>query len=214
MTRKSEEYGGGVDCVFDGICDACVAEAPEADSAGIASAAGTALFIGVVAAMSEGVIEAEFEAGHYGLRFCHIDDGGMDSEVTNIADAGGGGEVGEFLELLDIVMPAVRVAGRVGGVDADEDVEGAKDFGPGDGVGEEDCISCGDVGSGNLVEVAEVCAVFWDVDIEVSEGRAADTCHIDKYDFVLGDAEGSGDFFSGFDFTVVSLAVAEGEGVE
>ena len=106
--------------------------------------------------MGQRIIDAEFRTGSDDLGLRQIDDRCVNAIPALALDGGGGGEVGEFLELLDIVMPAIRISGEVGGVDADEDVEGAEDFGPGQRVGEEDCVSCGDVGGGNLVEVAEV----------------------------------------------------------
>jgi len=164
--------------------------------------------------VSEGIIEAEFQAGEDGLCLGHIDNGGVNGEFAFVLDADSGGEVGEFFELLDILVAAVGVAGKIGGVDSEEDVECAEDFRPGEGIAEENGVAGGDVGEGNLSEVAEVNAVFGDVDIEVGQGGAADTRHIDGDNFVLGDAKRQGDFFCGFDFAVMPLAISEGEGVE
>ncbi len=120
-------------------------EALESESAGVASATGPAILVGVVATVRDGIIDAELHTGEDCLCLCHIDYRGMNFQAVFLLSAGDGCEVGEGFERLDVFVPAVRVAAEISGIEAGEYIEGAEDFGPGEGIAEEYGISCGDI---------------------------------------------------------------------
>jgi len=84
--------------IFDWVLESGFCEAFQSEPAGVASAAACAVVIGVVAAMGEGVIDAELRACGYGLAFGHLDNRRMDFVPTLSLDGGCGGEVGGILE--------------------------------------------------------------------------------------------------------------------
>lgn len=88
-------------------------------------AAGAAVGGGVVTGMGQLVRYAEAQAFADDGGFGELDQRGVDVEsLGGGLDAGFGAQVGDFLEGLDELGPAIGVAGVIDGVDADEDIEG------------------------------------------------------------------------------------------
>ena len=72
--------------------------------------------------MSEGVVDAKFQALLDDLALGHFDEGCMDFEFRGAFHSGFGGEVRHLLERLNIFRAAVGVAGVVDDGDADENI--------------------------------------------------------------------------------------------
>ncbi len=112
--------------------------------------AGSALGVGVVAGVGQGIVDAKSGAGFDDVGFGHVDEGCDDFEWSAF-DGGFGGDVGGVLETFDEVWSAVGVAGVVDCVDAEPDFGGAADFGQGGCQGEEDEVAGGDIGYWDVV---------------------------------------------------------------
>src|SRR5471032_2985148 len=120
--------GGGI---ARGIGNAGRLEAGFAQPAGIALTAGQAVRIGLVAGHGEPVVHAELHALSDDLRLAHGDEGRMQHQ-RRAFDRGLGREVGQALERLHILRPAVGIAGIIDGVRAEENVLAAQHLGPGE----------------------------------------------------------------------------------
>lgn len=175
-------------------------------------AAGAAGGIGIVAAMGEREIDAELDGEGDDLRFGEGDERRVDADVSGAFDAGLGGEVGHALEGVDEFGAAIGIAGIIEGVDSDEDIGRAEDFGPGECEREEDGVAGGDVGDGNAGREVFDAGGLGDGDIG-GESGAAESAEIDGENDVARGAEAGGDGTGGVEFDAVSLAVVEAEGV-
>ena len=120
--------------VFKWVGEACFGEAFESQAAGVTFSAAPALPVRVVTTVRQRIVNAELDTPSDDLGFCEVDDGRVDFEAAFVFDGSGGGKIGHVLKGFDIVGSAIRVSAVVGCVDADEDVEGAEDLGPGQRV--------------------------------------------------------------------------------
>lgn len=194
-----------------------LAERPRSYSARVASTAGASGVIRVVARMGEGVVDAQFEPLADDLDFGEMHEGGFDARAVPF-DPGAGGPVGHGLEGVDVLGSAVRVARVIKGVDPDVDGAGVDDLGDRQSVAQEDGVSRGDVGHGDLV--GAVANARWGgvvglrhVDVVIGEGGAAEGAEIDLDGAVRACPEGQGDSSRGGEFDGVSLPVGEAEAV-
>src|SRR6185369_13483581 len=99
----------------------------------------------VVATVREAVIQTQLEAARDDLRFAHLDEGRVETKPGAL-DAGAGRDVRERLERAREFGPAVRIAGIVERVDADDEIVRPDDFGPSEGEGEKDRIARRNIG--------------------------------------------------------------------
>ena len=103
----------------------------------------------VVATERQRIIDAEAYTALDDLCFGEIDQRRMDRDAMSL-DTYFRGEVRHGLERFDVLRPAIRVAGVVDRVDADEDVSCAENLGIGEGKAQEDRVSGWNVGDGNI----------------------------------------------------------------
>src|SRR5579872_7323532 len=88
-------------CIPDGIGDAIFLEAFHPQLAGIAMAAGVALFIGVITAGRQRIIDAEPQSFADDLRLAQLDERRVEGDTLIAFDAVGCGEVGHILKCPD-----------------------------------------------------------------------------------------------------------------
>src|SRR5207249_2289564 len=72
------------------------------------------------------------------LGLAELDERGVDAEVALALDAGLGRQIGQLLERLRELRPAIGIAGVIDRIDADEDILGAQHFRPGEPTRGED----------------------------------------------------------------------------
>jgi hypothetical protein len=120
-------------CIFYGVFQACLFKAFKSKLAGIASAAGQSFFVRVIAAMGDGIINAEPSAGFYYLSFGHFDYRCVDFIFAFFLNRSGCGKISHFFKGLDILWPAVWIAAVIGGVDTYENIKRS------DGLGDCQC---------------------------------------------------------------------------
>ena len=206
MTKRALLLG-----VFYRVGQAGLGEAFEAELAGVAAAAGSARFGGVVTAMGQCIIDADSGTGLDDLCFGHLDDGRVDGIAAPALDRGGGGEVGHGFKRGDIVGAAIGIAAVVGSIDADVDIPGPQHLGPGQCIAEEDRIPRGDIGDGDLG--SHVGAVLGDSDGGIGQGRAAEGRQIHLDDAVFGHTHRGGYPAGTGNLMRMPLAVAKGHGI-
>ena len=100
------------------------------DAARVATAAGGAVRRGVVAAMRQAEIDSQRQAEPDDFRLGKANKRRVDVESAAILHCRFGGNVGELLEGVNELRPAIRIAGVIDGVNSDINVEGADRFGP------------------------------------------------------------------------------------
>ena len=123
-----------------------------------------------------------------------------------------GGEVGHGLEGFDIFGPAIRVAGIIDGVHADEDIPAAAHLGHRQGIGQKDGVACRHIGDGHALRHGLQRAVLGHVDT-VRQRRAADGPQVDLADPVRGQAHFRGHALRRVDLHPMPLAVVKGDAV-
>ena len=166
--------------------------------------------VGVVAAVGQGVVDAELQAALDDLRLGQLDQRSVDLQLLPALDPGLGRQVGHLLVGADVLGPAVRVAAVVQGVDADEDVAGLQHLGPGQREGQEDRVAGRNVGDRDLVRQVLGALVVRDADLS-GQGRPAEHAQVDVGHDMLGHAERIGDPPGRVKFDAVTLPVAEAE---
>src|SRR5215212_11038009 len=102
------------------VLQASLGKPPQPQLARVAVAARLAVRSGVVAARRHAVVDAEARAEVDYLALREVEQGGADAHARRTLDAGLGRQVRHPLEGLDVLRAAVRVAGKVEGVHADE----------------------------------------------------------------------------------------------
>ena len=134
---------------------------------------------GLVARHGQTIVDAQGCARPNNVGFAELNQGRMNSEMSTF-DPGFGGQIGHVFEGGDVLRPAVRVAGIVDGVDADEDIAAIERFGQGQRQREHDGVACRYVGRWN----AGLAVGLGHVDAEVGECRTAKLVHVDMNDAV------------------------------
>jgi len=139
------------------------------EQTGITGSARTAVGQGVVATMREREIHMKAFSQGDDACFGEIKQRCVNPEASLAFDACRSSEAGSFFEGTYEFGTAIRVAGIIDGIDAEEDIKGAQDFGPAEGTAKEDGVSRRDIGdrdaTGNFVDAG----VFGDIDF-VGEG--------------------------------------------
>lgn len=107
-----------------GCCETCTP-----DTAGVAHAARTTRFVGLIAGYGETVIDAERQTGAYDVFLGQVDQRRVDGDPVAF-NRGFGGEVRQSFKRVDEFGAAVGVAGIVDGVDAGEYVAAMQCLGP------------------------------------------------------------------------------------
>src|SRR6185369_6863625 len=133
--------------IADGICNPGLDKPFEPQPAGVAEAAGNPFWSRVVAGVGTGVIDPQIKPFSDDFSLCQGDQRGMDAEFVPL-DAGFCRQVRRLFEGSDIFGPTIGITGVVEGIHADENVEGTQHLGPAERKGEEDGISCRDIGYG------------------------------------------------------------------
>ena len=163
-------------------------EALLAQEARVAEAAGSAVGLGLVARPRQREIHAELVGAGDDLGLGERDQRRVDAEAARALDARLGGEIGQPLEGLDELGPAIGIAGLVERVHADEDVLGAQRLGPGERVAEKDGVARGHVGDRNAGADGLVAPALGHRDV-VGQRRAADGAEIEPQREVRDGAE-------------------------
>ena len=158
--------------------------------------------------MSETVVNAELCAGLYDLTLCHLYDRGVDDVFVLVLDGGGSSKIGECLEGGDELRSAVGIAGVVGCVYSDEDVECPEYLRPRQGVTQKYRVAGRDVGYGDVV-FGDIFAVFGHFKAWVGQRGTSEGGEVDVDNAVFGCTGGGSDHFCRCDLDTVSLAVAE-----
>jgi serine/threonine protein kinase/Tfp pilus assembly protein PilF len=153
-------------------------EGGQPERARVAAQAGAAVGAGVVAGVRQGVVHAQGQAAGDDAVLGHRQERGVDPEGAAALDAGLRRQVGHHLEGAEVLGPAVGIAGVVHAVGAEEEVEGAERFGPGQGQRQEHRVPRRHVGDGDLGRHRLGGAVLGDVDVG-RQGAAAEGAEVD-----------------------------------
>ena len=119
------------------------------------------------------------------------------------------GQVRQGLKGLEIIRPAVGVAGVINGVDTEDQPGSAAGFRQAEADGDEHGVTTWHVGGRDHAVLHTACG---DPDRCIGESGAAPGGQVDVDAVVFGQAEVFGDRCGCFQFTPVPLAVVEGEG--
>ena len=203
--------GGKNSSIVQGIAGTRLLEGLFPDLAGVAGSAGAVSRLGVVTGPGEGVIDAQSLSQLDDLDLGQPDQGGVDGKGMSLGP-GLGAQVGQSLEGGDEFGTAIRIPGKVHGVRPDVDIGRADLLGEGEGEGEKDGVSGGDVGGRDLIVPGHV-AMEGD-GFGAGEGGADEQLRVEPDDaMAVFEAQGAGDVFCGLDFALVALSVPEGQGV-
>src|SRR5260370_7276465 len=162
--------------------------------------------------MSHAEVEAEAGCELYYRGFGKADRGGSNIDFCGGFDGGLGGQVGHALEGFDEFGAAVGVSGIIERVDADENVRGLENLGPGQREGEEDGVARGNVSDRNFLAHLGSWARLGHGDVAGERGMA-ELAEVEGDDAVLSSAEAGSNASGAIELDAVALAVVEGEGV-
>ena len=181
-----------------------------AQEAGIARTAGAARRVRIVATVRQCEGHAQFLAETHDIGFGESDERSANCDAGAAFHAGFGGQITHALEGPDVFGAAIGVAGIIESVDADEDVVGFENLGPGEGEGEEDGVPRGYVGDRDPATHGPFVAAFGDGDF-VRERGMAEHAEIDSGHAMIGCAKGGRHLFGRVEFDAMTLAVVEGK---
>src|SRR5436189_183969 len=91
-----------------------------AEQAGVAEPAGAAIGLGHIARPRQREVDVQLVGPRDDLGLAELDERGVDAEVALALDAGLGRQIGQLLERLRELRPAVGIAGVIDRIDADE----------------------------------------------------------------------------------------------
>ena len=205
-----EQAAGRPSAALQRVGEAGLSEAPGPETATVAPAARPSVGRRVVAAMREAVVEPQSVPPANDLGLCHRDERGVDAEPPPF-DARLRRERGETLERRDVLGPAVRVAGVVERVDADDEVARAQRLGPGERQRQQYRVARRDVRRGNP---AGVQGAILRHRAGAGQRRPAEGGKVYRQLPVPLDPERRGDPPGRGDLARVDLAVAHREGEE
>src|SRR5205085_487599 len=193
-----------------GVVHTSLREASRTKCATVAPSARSSVRVRVITAVRQSVVQAERNSLPDDLRLGQHLQRGVNPECTALHTFCGRQRC-ELLEGGDVLGPAVRVAGVVEGVDADEKVARVEDFSPAERERKKDGVSRGYVGRRNVRGGDGTILRNRNI---ARQGRTTEGGQINvELDMTL-DAERLRNRASGFDFTDVPLAVANGQRVE
>src|SRR5579872_2637731 len=166
------------------IRDPDLLETTQPEQAGIAVAASLPFWTRVVTAHRQPVIDAEGQSGADDLGLTHRDQGRLNRYLAAL-DARFSCQIRHLFERLDVFGPAIRVAGIVEGIDADEDVRRAENLRVGERICQEDGVPRRHVGDRDVV--ADFRTILRNVNV-VRQRRVSEGAEIDFDDLVLAYA--------------------------
>jgi len=208
--RRHAASRRNVSAVARTVRDTRFGEAERAQAAGVAVTAGTAVVVCLVTRYSGGEIDAEFVAAAHDVGLGEADQRRMHAELCAL-DAGLGGKVGETLERLDELGPAVGITRVIDRVDTAEDVLRAEHLGPAERERKHDRIARRHVSYRDAPAAPALIGILWHGDV-IGQRGAADAAQVDAHGLVR-DRVACGDALRGGQFRSMALAVLDAERV-
>jgi hypothetical protein len=210
MLTREYRCRSGVWDVSGWIWNARFLKAAATQDAAVASAAGPAVGIRVIATVGDRVIDPERSAETDDLCLAERAERGMNREPAALY-SGFGTQIQGGLKGAKELGTAIGIPGVIDGVDSDEEIVSSANFCVCRGEGKKDQVAGGDIGDGNLTGGSGKLAIsLGDSDVSC-ECRAADGAKVELEGAVLGRAELGGQPSGGDKLVPVSLAVVKRE---